>query len=189
MSAGYLDGFRIHYRRRRTDRYESFETVTLRRPSADAFAIRRLVEGVEYEVGMEGSSVARFIFIHIKLLKWESIHFKTNILPSLSNSYFTRSSSGFRSAFLPLGRGAAFGAASGEDAPGVGPGLAAPDPGSPNAQLDRCLRRVDHAWDSGSNRTFDRIPGRALGFKHLFFCSSVPEGGVNFRHFRGNVLT
>ena len=50
MSAGYLDGFRIHYRRRRTDRYESFETVTLRRPSADAFAIRRLVEGVEYEV-------------------------------------------------------------------------------------------------------------------------------------------
>ena len=50
MSAGYLDGFRIHYRRRRTDRYESFETVTLRRPNADAFAIRRLVEGVEYEV-------------------------------------------------------------------------------------------------------------------------------------------
>ena len=49
-SAGYLDGFRIHYRRRRTDRYESFETVTLRRPSADAFAIRRLTEGVEYEV-------------------------------------------------------------------------------------------------------------------------------------------
>ena len=46
---GHLDGFRIHYRRRRTDRYESFETVTLRRANANSFAIRRLAEGVEYE--------------------------------------------------------------------------------------------------------------------------------------------
>ena len=49
-STNYLDGFRIHYRRRRTDRYESFETVTLRHASANSFTLRRLEEFVEYEI-------------------------------------------------------------------------------------------------------------------------------------------
>ena len=92
-------------------------------------------------------------------------------------SYFTQSSSspGVCAALLPVRRGAAFGAASGEDTPGICPGGAASDPSSPYAQLDRRIRGVDNARDRGSNRTFDRIPGRALGFKHLFFYSSVPE--------------
>jgi hypothetical protein len=49
-SSAFLDGFRIHYRRRRTDRYESFETVTLRHASANSFTLRRLEEYVEYEI-------------------------------------------------------------------------------------------------------------------------------------------
>ena len=88
-----------------------------------------------------------------------------------SNSQFhsldrSSSSPGVRAALLPVGRGAAVGAAGGEDAPGGRPGRAAPDPGGPDAQLYGRLRRVDHARGRGSNWPSDWIPGRQAVMLH-----------------------
>ena len=50
-AARYVDGFRVHYRRRRTDRYENFSAVTLPLSSSAAeFKIKGLEPYVEYEV-------------------------------------------------------------------------------------------------------------------------------------------
>ena len=46
----YVQGFKIHYRQRRTDRYENFQTITIRHASANTFTIQRLDEYVEYEI-------------------------------------------------------------------------------------------------------------------------------------------
>jgi hypothetical protein len=46
----YVEGFFLHYRRRRTDRYENFETVTLMSFSADNHVVKGLEENVEYEL-------------------------------------------------------------------------------------------------------------------------------------------
>ena len=45
-----VEGFFLHYRRRRTDRYENFETVTLTSFAADAHVVTGLDENVDYEV-------------------------------------------------------------------------------------------------------------------------------------------
>ena len=54
---------------------------------------------------------------------------------------------GVRATLLPLCRGIALGAAGGEDAPRVGPEIPSHDPGRKDAQLDRRLRRLDHAGE------------------------------------------
>lgn len=46
----YVEGFYLHYRRRRTDRYENFDTVTLMSFAADNYVIKGLEEDVEYEI-------------------------------------------------------------------------------------------------------------------------------------------
>ena len=46
----FVEGFYLHYRRRRTDRYENFDTVTLMSFAADNYVIKGLEENVEYEV-------------------------------------------------------------------------------------------------------------------------------------------
>ena len=68
--------------------------------------------------------------------------------------------SGVRAALLPVRRGAALCAAGGEDAPRVGPELPSPDHCRKDAQLDRRLRRLDHAGQRRTNRPSGRIPGR-----------------------------
>ena len=45
----YVDGFRLHYRRRRTDRYESFKSADID-SSVTSFTVNGLEEYVEYEV-------------------------------------------------------------------------------------------------------------------------------------------
>ena len=37
----YVEGFRVHFRRRRTDRYENFDAVTIPHPTTDSFTIHR----------------------------------------------------------------------------------------------------------------------------------------------------
>ena len=55
--------------------------------------------------------------------------------------------SGVCAALLPVRRGIALGATGGEDAPRVGPELPSPDHCRKDAQLDRRLRRLDHAGE------------------------------------------
>ena len=49
----YIEGYRLHFRRRRTDRYESFDSVTIPHVEADSFTIHRLEEYAEYEVFLQ----------------------------------------------------------------------------------------------------------------------------------------
>lgn len=46
----YVQGFRVHYRQRRLDRYENFQTITIKHASANTFTIQRLNEYIEYEI-------------------------------------------------------------------------------------------------------------------------------------------
>jgi len=46
----YLEGFYLRYRRRRTDRYENFESITLMSASADHYVVKGLEENIDYEV-------------------------------------------------------------------------------------------------------------------------------------------
>ena len=46
----YVEGFRIHYRKRRLDRYEMFRTSTVSRGVMSMHTIENLEEHVEYEV-------------------------------------------------------------------------------------------------------------------------------------------
>ena len=46
----FIEGFYLHHRRRRTDRYENFETISLMSFSADKYDVKGLEENVEYEV-------------------------------------------------------------------------------------------------------------------------------------------
>jgi hypothetical protein len=48
-SSKFVEGFFVHYRRKRTDRYENFETVTLLSFLADSHVVKGLEENVEYE--------------------------------------------------------------------------------------------------------------------------------------------
>ena len=46
----YIDGYRVHYRRRSTDTYEDFEVVTVPRERGNEFKVMGLETYVEYEV-------------------------------------------------------------------------------------------------------------------------------------------
>ena len=55
----YVDGFRLHHRRRRTDRYEAFETLEV--AATGEAAVDGLDEFVEYEIFVQPVSGGRIL--------------------------------------------------------------------------------------------------------------------------------
>ena len=48
--SAFVHGFYVHHRRRRTDRYEDFATVTLKHAAADSYTVVGLHEYVDFEI-------------------------------------------------------------------------------------------------------------------------------------------